>query len=169
MEVLAKGKRIKISPKKARPIADLIRGRNTREALIVLSSMPQLAAKEIKKILESAIANAENNFNLEKEELTVKEITIDAGPVTKRYMPRAQGRAFEIKRQTSHIKIIVAGDIKAKAKAGEKKEKKDFNNKGKEKSIDNSRKKESEQPQEKSDLAYSQKSNAPKIFRRKTG
>lgn len=120
MEVLAKGKYIRISPKKVRPIADLIRGKNALEAEVILSAMPQRAASVIGKVLKSAIANAENDFSLEKNKLTISKITIDGGPTLKRYMPRAQGRASEIKKRTSHIEVVVSGDVKTKKKKEKK-------------------------------------------------
>lgn len=120
MEVLAKGKYIRISPKKARPIANLIRGKKVNEARIMLDSLPQSSAFEIKKVLNSATANAENNFNLEKSSLLVAKITINGGPTIKRYMPRAKGMASEIKRRTSHIEIILSGEIGTKKKKTEK-------------------------------------------------
>jgi len=168
MEVLAKGKYIKISSKKARPIADLVRGKNTKEALVLLGAMPQSAAREIKQVLESAIANAENNFNLEKSNLTISKITIDAGPFAKRYMPRAQGRAFQIKRRTSHIEVVVSGDMKSKKKLEERP--KEAIKESKENVIDGSSKKVGiEKVQGKSGFSGSQKTSSPKIFRRKTG
>ncbi len=120
MEVIAKGKYIRISPKKARPIASLIRGKNARQAQVMLSGMPQKSAAVIRKVLDSAMANAENDFNLDKNELTISKITVDGGPVLKRFMPRAQGRASEIRKRTSHIEIIVSGEVKTKKKDDKK-------------------------------------------------
>lgn len=175
MEVLAKGKYIKTSPKKARPVADLIRGKNAKEAQIMLSAMPQTAAREMKIILESAMANAENNFNLEKNQLIISKVAVDKGPVAKRYMPRAQGRASQILRQTSHIEIVVSGDIKTKKKAA------DTNDKGQNKmqdakpstsvdsAVEDSKKIEMDRPQDKISVNVNKKGSAPKMFRRKTG
>jgi large subunit ribosomal protein L22 len=114
MEVLAKGKYISISPKKAREIADLVRGKNAKGAYETLRFMPQGAAREIKKVLGSAMANAETNFNLDKDALTLSKITIDGGPTLKRWQPRAKGAAYEIKKRTSHIVVTVSGDVKTK-------------------------------------------------------
>lgn len=120
MEVIAKGKYISVSPKKAREIADLVRGKNARASLDMLRFMPQGAAREVKKVLASAMANAETNFNLDKEALTVSKITIDGGPSLKRWQPRAKGAAYEIKKRTSHIVVVVSGEVKTK-KAADKK------------------------------------------------
>ncbi|MBW6431733.1 50S ribosomal protein L22 [Patescibacteria group bacterium] len=171
MEVLAKGKYIKTSPKKARAVADLIRGKSALEAQVILSVMPQTSAAEIRKVLESAIANAENNFNLEKSKLMISKISIDGGPVVKRYMPRAKGMASEIKRRTSHIEIVVSGDVKTKKKAEEKETKIEATKakEGQATEIDTN-KIELERPQDKINInKKGQKSGAPKIFRRKTG
>lgn len=121
MEVIAKGKSIRISPKKAREIADLIRGKGAKESRAMLKFMPQKSAGVIDKILASAMANAEANFNLDKSQLTITKITVDGGPVLKRWQPRAKGAAFEIKKRSSHITIIVSGDVTTK-KAAPKKE-----------------------------------------------
>jgi large subunit ribosomal protein L22 len=171
MEVLAKGKYIKTSPKKARAVADIIRGKSASEAQVILSVMPQTSAAEIKKVLESAIANAENNFNLEKSKLMISKISIDGGPVVKRYMPRAKGMASEIKRRTSHIEIVVSGDVKTKKKAEEKETKIEATKTQEGQATEGDANKiELERPQDKINInKKGQKSSAPKIFRRKTG
>lgn len=114
MEVLAKGKFVRISAKKARPIADIIRGKNAKSSLEMLNIMPQRAAREIGKVLLSAMSNAENNFNLDKDDLTISKITIDNGPALKRWRPRAKGAASSIKKRTSHITVIVSGEVNSK-------------------------------------------------------
>jgi large subunit ribosomal protein L22 len=121
MEVKAIGKYISISPKKAREIADLVRGKNASDSLSMLKFMPQVSAREIGKVIKSAMANAEVNFNLEKDALTISKITIDGGPTLKRWRPRAKGAAYEIKKRTSHIAVIVSGDIKTKKREEDKK------------------------------------------------
>lgn len=176
MEVIAKGKHIKVSPKKARPVADLIRGKNANEAQITLSAMSKTAARNIKTVLESAMANAENNFNLEKKELVITKITVDKGPVAKRYMPRAQGRATEIKRQTSNIEIVISGDIKTKKKASvdaqtmtNKEDKEDKKVLETQEAKDDSKQIEMERPQDKMNINADKKGSLQKMFRRKTG
>lgn len=123
MEVKAIGKYISISPKKAREVADLVRGKGAKEAVQMTRLMSQSAAREIGKVLSSAMANAENNFNLDKEKLTVSRIMIDGGPKIKRFRPRARGSAAPIERATSHITIIVSGDVKTKRVVSPAKEK----------------------------------------------
>jgi large subunit ribosomal protein L22 len=165
MEVAAKGNNIRISPKKARPIASVVRGKNAREAQVILASMPQKAAKIILKVLDSAMANAENNFSLDKSQLTISEIKIDEGPVLKRYRPRAFGRASEIKKRTSHVSVVVSGEVKTKKKATENKSEVE----AKITQEDESKKIEIERPQDKINVNANQKGSAPKMFRRKTG
>jgi large subunit ribosomal protein L22 len=167
MEVIAKGKYINISPKKARPVADLVRGKGALEARVILSNMPQSSAREIIKVLESAIANAENNFSLEKEELTIQKISIDGGPIAKRYQPRAKGSASMIKRRTSHIEVVLKGEIKTR-KVSEKGDsvKKEIKHV---ESQENSKKPEITNIKEKFSATLSKESKAPKMFRRKTG
>jgi large subunit ribosomal protein L22 len=122
MEVKAIGKYISISPKKAREIADLVRGKKAAEARDLVRFMPQVSAREIGKVLKSAMANAETNFNLDKDALTIASITVDGGPTLKRWQPRAKGAAYEIKKRTSHITVIVSGDVKTKKEDTGKKE-----------------------------------------------
>lgn len=122
MEVKAIGKYISISPKKARAIADLIRGKKAQDASNMVRFMPQVSAREIGKVLKSAMANAETNFNLDKDALTIASITVDGGPTLKRWQPRAKGAAYEIKKRTSHITVIVAGEVKTKKEEGKKKD-----------------------------------------------
>lgn len=99
---------IRLSPLKARQVADLVRGKKVDEAVNILKFSPQKAARIIKKVLDSAIANAENNQGADVDELKVKAITVDEGPRMKRIMPRAKGRADRIVKRTSHITITVA-------------------------------------------------------------
>lgn len=98
----------------------LIRGKNAKEAKEAMKFMPQASAREIYKIVSSAVANAQHNFSLEPDALTISNVTIDGGPALKRYRPRARGRVSNIKRKTSHITVIVSGDIKTKKVAAPK-------------------------------------------------
>jgi large subunit ribosomal protein L22 len=107
MEIKAKGKYLKISPKKARLVIDLIRNKDASEALDYLKFIPKKASHLIAKVLKSAISNAEHNFNLKKENLFIKEIFINQGPVLKRWRARAFGRAAEIRKKSSHLEIIL--------------------------------------------------------------
>jgi len=92
---------------KARRVIDLIRDLPAQEALDVLKFAPQAASEPIAKVLASAIANAEHNFSLDPESLIVSRAYVDEGPTLKRFRPRAQGRAYRIRKRTSHITIEV--------------------------------------------------------------
>ncbi len=107
MEVRAVGKYIRISPFKAQKVAELIRGKTVEEALNILKLTPKKASGIIEKILNSAIANAENNFDLSRDNLFVKIAQVDKGPTLKRIKPRARGRADLMRRRTSHITIVL--------------------------------------------------------------
>ena len=98
----------RLSPQKGRLVADRVRGKPVDQALQVLRFSNKKAAGVIRKVLESAIANAENNFGADVDELRISEIMVDAGPQIKRMMPRAKGRADRIVKPTSHITIRVA-------------------------------------------------------------
>jgi large subunit ribosomal protein L22 len=90
-----------------RPVIDLVRGKDVERALAILRYMPQKAAKEIARTIQSAAANAENNFEMDPDGLIVKTIYADEGPAFKRMMPRARGRADRIRKRTTHITVIV--------------------------------------------------------------
>jgi large subunit ribosomal protein L22 len=100
-------KYVRISPRKARAVIDLIRGKALGEAEAILKFTPHKGTEFIGKVLRSAAANAEHNFELERELLFVKKAYVDGGPTLKRMMPRARGRADVIKKRTSHITIVV--------------------------------------------------------------
>lgn len=108
MEVKAKAKYIRISPRKARLVADVIRGLDVQEALGKLALTNKKASPLIEKLLSSAIANAVHNNQLEKDNLFVKAITVNDGPTYYRWMPRAFGRATQLRKRTSIIDIVVA-------------------------------------------------------------
>ena len=107
-EVRAIARYVRMSPYKVRRVLDQIRGRSYREALIVLEFMPYKACEPILKVLRSAAANAEHNDGLERETLFVSQAYADGGPSLRRYRPRAQGRAYQIRKPTCHITIAVA-------------------------------------------------------------
>lgn len=134
MEVKAVEKYIRISPRKARLVADIVRGKNAKQALVTLQFTPKKAAGIIYKAVKSAVANAENNFNLEADGLTISKITIDNGPTLKRFRPRARGMAAHIRKRTSHVTVIVSGEKltkKAEVKVAEKVEDKKAENSAK--------------------------------------
>ncbi len=107
MEIIAKTRMIRISPTKVRIVADLIKQKNVNEALGMLTFMPQKASFILKKLLNSAIANAKQNKYIDIDNLYVKNIMVDAGPTLKRFLPRAMGRATKIRNRMSHITMIL--------------------------------------------------------------
>ncbi|EGQ8193573.1 50S ribosomal protein L22 [Vibrio parahaemolyticus] len=108
MEAIAKHNFARISPQKARLVADLIRGKSVDQALEILTFSNKKAAALVKKVLESAIANAEHNEGADIDDLNVAKIFVDEGPAMKRIMPRAKGRADRILKRSSHITVVVA-------------------------------------------------------------
>lgn len=109
--VRAQLKYLRIAPRKVRLVADVIRNKKVVVASTKLGFMPKRAAKPILKLLNSARANARNNFNLDDSALFIKEIRVDAGTVMKRYMPQARGIAHIIRKKTSHVTLVL-GDRK---------------------------------------------------------
>ncbi len=107
MRVSAQHNNARISAQKARLVADLIRGKDVAQALNILSFSPKKAAQLIKKVLESAIANAEHNNGVDIDELKVVTIFVDKGPSLKRFQARAKGRGNRIEKQTCHINVVV--------------------------------------------------------------
>lgn len=107
-EVRAVARYVRMSPHKVRRVLDQIRGRSYREALIILEFMPYSACDPVLKVLRSAVANAEHNSGYTPADLMVSQAYADQGPVLKRYRPRAQGRAYQIRKPTCHITITVA-------------------------------------------------------------
>ncbi|GAA3120962.1 MULTISPECIES: 50S ribosomal protein L22 [Streptosporangiaceae] len=107
MEARAQVRFARHTPMKARRVVDLIRGLPASEAQAVLQFAPQAASETVYKVLSSAIANAEHNFNLDRDTLFVSRAWVDEGPTLKRFRPRAQGRAYRINKRTSHITVIV--------------------------------------------------------------
>ncbi|MDR0846682.1 MAG: 50S ribosomal protein L22 [Lactobacillales bacterium] len=103
----ATAKTVRVSPRKARLVIDLVRGKNVGEAISILKFSPNKAAGVIEKVLLSAIANAENNFDLEVEKLVLTEAYVNEGPTMKRFRPRAKGSASPINKRTSHITVVV--------------------------------------------------------------
>ncbi|MGZ6805993.1 MAG: 50S ribosomal protein L22 [Mycobacteriaceae bacterium] len=104
---MAKARFVRVTPMKARRVVALIKGRPAAEALAVLRFAPQAASEPVAKVLASAVANAENNLGLDPATLVVSTAFVDEGPTLKRFQPRAQGRAFRIRKRTSHITIEV--------------------------------------------------------------
>lgn len=107
MEAKAHLKYARISPRKVSIVLNLIRGKNVAEAMAILKNTPKSASEYLTKLLGSAVANAENNFNMDASKLYVSECFVCPGPILKRIQPRAQGRAFRILKRTSHVTITV--------------------------------------------------------------
>lgn len=107
MEVRAIARQVRMSPRKARLVADLIRGKQVEEALLVLRFTPKKAASILAKTLRSAIANATDTQNVDPDDLYIKRVHIDGGAMLKRFRPRAHGRATPIRKRTSHFTIVV--------------------------------------------------------------
>ncbi|RBM06990.1 MULTISPECIES: 50S ribosomal protein L22 [Streptomyces] len=109
MEARAIARHIRVTPMKARRVVDLIRGMDATEAQAVLRFAPQAASVPVGKVLASAIANATHNYNHpDVDTLYIKEAYVDEGPTLKRFQPRAQGRAYRIRKRTSHITVVVS-------------------------------------------------------------
>lgn len=107
MEVIAYTKYSRISPKKAREVAKELRGRPANEALELLKFIPRKSARLIHKTLHSAVANAENNHNLNSDDLVVKDAIVEEGPAFRRFKPAARGSAKPIRKRTSHLRIVL--------------------------------------------------------------
>ena len=104
---VAKARFVRVSPSKARRVIDLVRGKSVADALDILRWAPQAASEPVAKVIASAAANAQNNNGLDPSTLVVATVYADDGPTAKRIRPRAQGRAFRIRRRTSHITVVV--------------------------------------------------------------
>ena len=107
METKAVARYVRVSPRKARQVVDLIRGKSIEDASATLRFTPRAAAEVVEKVLNSAVANAEKNLKIKSEDLYVSTTFVDEGPTLKRIRPRAQGRAFRIDKRTSHITVVV--------------------------------------------------------------
>jgi large subunit ribosomal protein L22 len=109
LAVRAQAKFVRSAPRKARLVMDHIRGKDVADARAILRHTSRAVAADISKLLESAVANAENNFELDPEELKIGRAYVDEGPTIKRYRPRAQGRATRINKRTSHMTLTLTG------------------------------------------------------------
>jgi len=123
METSAKLRFVRLSPRRARLVGDAIRGKSVKEAMTILDSIDNKPSFVIKKVLNSAIANASNKEGMDTDSLYISKLYIDEGPMWKRYMPRAMGRATLIRKKTSHINIVLSDGYKPKRKKVTKKDK----------------------------------------------
>lgn len=113
--ITASLKNYRQSPRKVRSVANLVRGKSVAQALNTLTFLSKKAADPISGLIMSAVANAKNNFQIEKDTLIIKELRVDAGQVLKRRMPRARGNSYPINKRTSHVSIVLApAEIKEK-------------------------------------------------------
>jgi large subunit ribosomal protein L22 len=122
MSVKAIAKGVHMSPRKVGVVVALVRGRTVADAITILDHAPRRAALPIKKVIESARANADHNHNLKPDTLQIVSIQVSPGPRFKRYRPAAHGRALPFQRRTSHIHVVVDGEIRAPKKPAAKKE-----------------------------------------------
>ena len=106
--IKAKSKWVKSSDRKLSRVIELIRGKSAREALTLLKFLPQKGARIVEKVLKSAMANAKNNFKLDENSLMVQEAYANKGVIMRRFQPRARGRAFPIKKKTSHVTVCLS-------------------------------------------------------------
>jgi large subunit ribosomal protein L22 len=125
VESIAKLKGIRVTPQKARRVIDMVRGKHVEEALAILKFAPQGASEPVRKLVASAVANArvtadKENLPLNESELVIDKIFVDEGPTMKRFQPRAQGRAFQILKRTSHITVVLSTPEAPTSKAGKK-------------------------------------------------
>ncbi|MDQ0215715.1 large subunit ribosomal protein L22 [Oikeobacillus pervagus] len=108
MQAKAVARTVRVAPRKARLVVDLIRGKQVGEAVAILRHTPKTVSPIIEKVLKSAMANAEHNYDLDVNNLVVEQAYVNEGPTLKRFRPRAQGRASQINKRTSHITIVVS-------------------------------------------------------------
>ena len=108
MQAKAVARTVRIAPRKARLVVDLIRGKQVGEAVAILNLTPKAASPVVEKVLKSAMANAEHNYEMDVNNLVVSQAFVDEGPTLKRFRPRAMGRASQINKRTSHITIVLS-------------------------------------------------------------
>lgn len=125
MKIKATLNNLRVSPRKSRLVINLIKGMDVSNALVQLSHMSKGSSREVGKLLESAIANAENNFGLEKSNLIVSDVQVGGGSTLKRWLPRAHGRATPLMKRTSNIYLVLDEKIEGKSKATKTKTKKE--------------------------------------------
>lgn len=121
MDIKASAKSVRISPRKVGDVAALVRGRNVMDAITILEHTPRRAALPVRKLIESARANALHNYNLIEDSLTLKSISVTPGPRMKRFRPAAHGRALPYEKKSSHIYVEVNGQKKQPKKPAAKK------------------------------------------------
>ena len=118
---LAQAKFVRMTPMKCRRVVDLVRGLPVEEALDILRFDVHAASEPVYKVVASAVANAENNKKLDRRDLVIAQAYVDEGPTLKRFRPRAQGRAYRIRKRTSHITVVVESQLETAAATASKK------------------------------------------------
>jgi large subunit ribosomal protein L22 len=108
MQAKAVARTVRIAPRKVRLVVDLIRGKQVGEAIAILRHTPKAASPVVEKVLNSAMANAEHNYEMEVNNLVIAQVFVDEGPTLKRFRPRAMGRASAINKRTSHITVVLS-------------------------------------------------------------
>jgi large subunit ribosomal protein L22 len=116
MSVKATANGVRISPRKVQVVAALVRGRTVDDALTILTHTPRRSAVAVRKVIESAKANATHNHGYKSDGLKITEISVTHGPTLKRYRPAARGRALKFQRRSSHIRVVIEGDLRPAAK-----------------------------------------------------
>jgi len=116
MPVQAIAKGVRMSPRKVGIVAQLVRGRSVADALVILEHTPRRTASAVQKVIASARANADHNHNMKPDSLRIVEISVTPGPRLKRFRPAAHGRALPFQRKTSHIRVVVDGEVRAPKK-----------------------------------------------------
>lgn len=174
MEVKASLKHLRVAPRKTRLVVNLVRGLEVDKAAGQLKFLNKKSAQPILKLLESAVANAVNNYDLDRKNLIIKEIKVDEGRVLKRWLPRAHGRATVLRKKMSHITIILSeivdsGKKEAKKVVAEAPVKLDDISKEAKKSSTDDKKDKTSDKGKKSDTKSSGKGFSGKVFRRKVG
>lgn len=111
MNIQSVSKYLRISPEKAREVGRLLQGKPVPEALDLVAMIPRKAARYFEQTLKSAVANAENNLNLKREDLLVREATVGPGPIIRRFQPKARGVAGPIRKRTSHFTVVVTDEL----------------------------------------------------------
>jgi len=170
MMISAKLKHLRIAPRKIRLIADLIRGKSFENAQIILNFTNKKGASNLLNLLNQAVANAENNFQLEKSNLWISKIIVDEGPKLKRWLPRARGKADRLEKKTSHITMVL--DEINKTKGGNMKEaaKKNIKEEGGKKALSKKENSSAKKSTKESIFKVKRadiKAGAKKVFRRK--
>ena len=165
MSVIAKFRHLHIAPRKVRLVVDAVRGKKVEKAQTILSFMAKHSAVPVLKLLNSAIANAENNFQLNKSNLYIYKITVDEGPTLKRSHPQSRGRASEILKRTSHVTIVLEETPGSEGKKVVKSEKTDEETEKTKKSV---KTKTTTNRSVKKTATVKTKAETKKVFRRKS-